>query len=58
MDDVKGFTKDLEGLLNRYSAENKSGTPDFMLATYLLGCLAIYEETTLNRDAWHSGETS
>ena len=57
MDDVKGFSKELAALLNKYSAENRSGTPDFLLASYLLTCLTNYEEVIVARDAWHSPES-
>lgn len=50
------FAKELEQLLNKHSVENNSGTPDFLLAGYLVGCLAVYEEITCQRDAWHGGE--
>lgn len=46
------FTKDLEGLLNKYSQENDSDTPDFILAKYLRKCLDAYNETVTARDKW------
>ena len=33
------FRKELEGLINRYSMENGSDTPDFILAGYMADCL-------------------
>jgi len=47
---------DLEGLLNRYSRENRSDTPDFILAGYLLACLSAYEEAVQARKRWHNPE--
>ena len=38
------FEKELTDLLNRYSKENGSNTPDFILARYLIGCLKNYDE--------------
>ena len=32
-------------LLNRYSMENGSNTPDFMLADYLIDCLRALDKT-------------
>lgn len=47
------FEQELQCLLNRYSQEEKSNTPDFMLATYLQRCLAAFNEATNNRDCWY-----
>lgn len=33
------FARELTSLLNRYSKENDSDTPDYVLAGYLIGCL-------------------
>ncbi len=46
------FEKELESILNRYSKENASNTPDFMLAKYLSVCLENYNETIKARDKW------
>jgi hypothetical protein len=47
------FRKDLEGLINRYSMENGSNTPDFMLSSYLVACLFAFDEITKARDKWY-----
>lgn len=47
---------DLAALLNRYSAENASDTPDFLLAQYLIGCLDVYAAAVKARDTWHDTE--
>jgi hypothetical protein len=44
---------ELSSVLNRYSAENGSGTPDFILAEYLLGCLKSYNNAITRRAAWN-----
>jgi len=49
----KTFHKELKTLINRYSKENGSDTPDFMLADYLLGCLSVYDETVNKREKWY-----
>jgi len=38
------FRKELESLLNRRSKENKSNTPDFILAAFLEKCLDAFDE--------------
>lgn len=40
--------------LNCHSAENASGTPDFILADFLLGCLAAWDAGAKAREAWAS----
>lgn len=49
--------KDLAALLNSYSEENPSGTPDFILAEYLLGCLRVYNATIKSRARWRGEST-
>jgi hypothetical protein len=51
------FKKELEELINRYSMENGSNTPDFLLADYLIAALDNYNEITTRRDKWY-GHTS
>lgn len=46
------FERDLSRVINRYSKENGSNTPDFILAKYLEGCLAAYNEALSARDKW------
>jgi len=46
------FEKELESLLNRYSKENDSNTPDFLLSEYLIDCLKAYNKALKNRDKW------
>lgn len=47
------FIDDVTSLLNRYSCENASNTPDFILATYLLACLDAWNAGVTTRDAWY-----
>jgi hypothetical protein len=44
--------RDLSSLLNRYSAESVSGTPDFILAEFLIGVLKTYNEAVSKRAEW------
>ena len=47
------FVEDLTALLHRYSAENGSNTPDFILAAYLLKCLQAWHATVVHRETWY-----
>lgn len=61
--DVKGdinndreasLMKKIEGAMNSVCAENKSNTPDFILAEYLMDCLIIFNKHTIRRDKWYA----
>jgi hypothetical protein len=52
--DSKDFRKELEYLINRFSKENESNTPDFILAEYLDDCLTAYDKAVAARDVWTS----
>lgn len=47
--------REIAKLLNAHSRENKSDTPDFVLARYLTSCLKLFEEATKDRDRYLSG---
>lgn len=53
MSDNNQFRQELAALLNRYSMENGSNTPDFLLADYLIACLRVLEGVTSEREAWY-----
>lgn len=42
----ESFQRELSNLLNTHCAENQSGTPDYILATYLTQCLRAFNEAT------------
>lgn len=44
------FDKELEDLINRYSMENDSNTPDYILAKYLMDCLGAFNNAMIWRD--------
>lgn len=46
------FERELSGLLNKHSLENKSNTPDFILARYMVKCLKTYNKAINKRDKW------
>ena len=46
------FRDELTALLNRYSMESGSDTPDFILADFLLDALRAFDTATANRESW------
>ena len=53
MADADTFRKKLERLINEESRENKSDTPDYILAIYLERCLEAFECMVRTRDDWY-----
>lgn len=47
------FEEELIRLINKYSMENESNTPDFILAIYLGNCLAAFNQATQQRETWY-----
>lgn len=45
--------REIATALNRASAENASNTPDFILAQFLLGCLAAWNTGVQQRETWY-----
>jgi len=52
------FQKELEQLINKYSLENDSDTPDFILATFLAECLDSFNVAVHNRNAWYKRDAT
>jgi hypothetical protein len=50
------FKRELKCLINRYSMENDSNTPDFILAEYLYNCLIVFNNTVKKRSDWYKKE--
>mgnify|MGYP001160518195 CR=1 FL=1 len=50
---VTEFQKKLEQLINEHNMESESNTADFLLAQFLVDCLAAFVKTTNNRDIWN-----
>ena len=50
------FEKELEQIINKYSKEQDSNTPDFILAQYLNSCLHAYNEALKARTKRYSPE--
>ena len=53
---METFRQELETLINRYSLENGSNTPDFILADYLMECLQNFDKTMGARSKWYGHE--
>ena len=47
----------LKDLLNQYSAENRSGTPDLILAQYLEACLLAFDTAVQQRETWYGRDS-
>lgn len=47
---IETFKKELTGLINKYSLENDSDTPDYVLAEYIQSCLDSYTKAVGKRD--------
>lgn len=50
---ISDFEKELTSLINRYSRENRSDTPDFILAQYIDSCMTAFDAAVLRRDQWY-----
>lgn len=51
--EFSSFDKELESLLNHYSIESGSNTPDFILAEYLRQCLSAWNLAVAAREQWY-----
>lgn len=47
------FRSDIAAAINRYSMENASNTPDFILADFLDECLSAFSRAAKRRDEWY-----
>lgn len=47
------FEQALAGIINKYSRENNSNTPDHLLAAHLIQCLDAFELTSRAREEWY-----
>jgi hypothetical protein len=50
------FLQELESLINRYSKESGSNTPDFILTEYLSACLDAFDAASRAREKWFGYE--
>lgn len=56
-DKEKAVERSVAEALNRHSMENGSNTPDFILAQFLLACLAAWNRGTQQRETWYGRES-
>jgi hypothetical protein len=47
------FEEELQKLVNRFSIENGSNTPDFVLAGFLVYALHAFDHAVQKRDNWY-----
>lgn len=50
---MSSFERELERLLNQFSKEWASNTPDFILAQFLVSCLENYNASLVRRAQWY-----
>lgn len=50
---MDSFEDELRKLLNLFSMEARSNTPDYVLAEFMLKCLDAFDEAVVTRTAWH-----
>lgn len=48
------FEEALTNLINSYSQEQYSNTPDYLLARYMYNCMENYNDIVNERDKWHN----
>ena len=51
----EAFISDIKSVINKHSRENRSDTPDFLLAEMLGGFLNVYENVLRERKQWSNG---
>ena len=51
--DKNEFLKELTSLINKHNLESLCNTPDFIIAEYLVECLANYAYTLQECGKWH-----
>jgi len=52
----EAFARELKQLINKYSLEGGSDTPDFILAEHLIRSLELFNISTNVRKNWYSDE--
>jgi hypothetical protein len=50
---MSDLRKDIESAINKSSAENGSNTPDFILAEFMVACLAAFDAGVKGRETWY-----
>jgi len=47
------FREELNILINKYSLENGSDTPDFILADFVIESLKVFDNVVVKREEWY-----
>lgn len=55
---TKRLTEEIADVLNKYSVESASDTPDFILAAFLTNCLQAFNEAVCERARWYAGSAA
>ena len=55
---METFEGALSSLINRYSIEGESNTPDVILAEYMCGCLHAFNKASQQREKWHVADSA
>ena len=58
MTEPQSLREAIEHELNWHSAENNSNTPDFILAQFLVTCLAAFDAAVQARSNWYGRHDS
>lgn len=58
LDRDAAFVREIAAVINRYSRENVSDTPDFVLAEFLVNCLHSFEQGIASRRAFYGEVTT
>lgn len=53
MGTFKEFEKELKELINKHSIENHSDTPDWIIANFIVNCLANWTSSTKEREKYY-----
>ena len=53
VEETPSLEREIASVLNKYSAENESNTPDFILAEYLMACLTAFNTASNSRQAFY-----
>jgi hypothetical protein len=47
--------REIANVLNKYSMENGSRTPDFVLSEFVVDCIAVFDKAVNQRHQWYGG---
>jgi hypothetical protein len=50
---MSSFRNEIRHTINKWSQENGSNTPDFILVNYLLHCLLAFDDAVNAREQWY-----